>query len=130
MQQQESLVVHQAAVIYQGLQAHAIRNFPRNRLIFSSSTLWEETSDFASRAVWEEAGKSQQGLLLVTRLLASSGSCLCVQGWAGEKKLQTTLSGSLEFGRRSSRSSRHCDTFSLAHSVSALCMRRRVHDSW
>lgn len=80
MQQQESLVVHQAVVIYQGFQAHAIRNFPQNRLIFSSSTLWEETSDFASRAVWEVAGKLQQGLasFSVTQLVPSSVLCLFV----------------------------------------------------
>lgn len=88
MQQQESLVVHQAVVIDQGLQAHAIRNFPRNRLIFSSSTLWEETSDFASRVVWEAAEKSQKGLksLLVTQLVPSSVSCLSVsRGYVVEK---------------------------------------------
>lgn len=80
MQQQESLVVCQAVVIYQGFQAHAIRNFPQNRLIFSSSTLWEETSDFASRAVWEAAEKFQQGLasFSVTQLVPSSVSCLFV----------------------------------------------------
>jgi hypothetical protein len=91
MQQQESLVVHQAVVIDQGLQAHAIRNFPRNRLIFSSSTLWEETSDFASRAVQEAAEKLQQGLesLSVTQLAPSSVSCLSLsQGCVVEKNLK------------------------------------------
>lgn len=81
MQQQESLVAHQAPVIYQVFQAHAIRNFPRNRLIFSSSTFWEETSDFVSSAVWEVAGRLSQGSLSAQRWSCSWGllsfGCLC-----------------------------------------------------
>jgi len=117
MQQQESLVVHQAVVIDQGLQAHAIRNFPRNRLIFSSFTLWEETSDFASRAVWEAAEKLQQGLetLSVTQLVPSSVSSLFVsRGYVVDvKEPETTLPGSLESGPSRAQSSRHCGLFFL-----------------
>lgn len=100
MQQQESLVVHQAVIIYQGFQAHAIRNFPQNRLIFSSSTLWEETSDFASRAVWEAAEKFLQGLasFSVTQLVPSLCPRQFVMDHVVEKKPKTNLSGSVEFG--------------------------------